>query len=186
VNIGYARLAVENHEEVFTMHPELDKTRLLELTRIEFAFVERTLALLTEAHMLEPNAAGNAWSVKDTVAHLTRWLDRLILWLDRVQHGQDPETPEAGFGWDEIDRMNDLYVERDKNLPLKQVIADFQRAHLEALEDVEALSGDDIFTRQWNGLRDPLWGYITSNTYEHYHEHIILIRQWMTEKGYGK
>lgn len=167
------------------MHPELDKTRMLDVMRIEFAFVERTLAHLTEAQMVEPNAAGNGWSVKDTIAHLTRWVERLNNWLDKVQHGEDPQAPEPGFRWEDIDQINDLYVEKDKDLPIKQVLSDFQRAHIAALEDVEALTEDDIFTRQWDGLRDPLWTYIIYNTSDHYFEHIVPIREWMTEKGYN-
>lgn len=167
------------------MNAEYDKIRILELMRLEFAFFERTVALLSEAQMLEPNAAGNAWSVKDTVAHLTRWVERLLDWLDRVQHGLPVETPEPGHTWEQIDQLNDLYVERDKDLPLAQVLADFQRAHMAALEDVEALTDEDIFTRQWPGMRDPLWTFIVYNTSDHYHEHLVPIREWMADRGYG-
>lgn len=168
------------------MHPELDKTKLLELMRTEYMFVERTLARLTETQMLEPNAAGNAWSVKDTIAHLTRWTDRVIGWLDKAQHGENPDIPETGYTWDETDPMNDSYVEKDKDLPLEKVLAEFQRSHMEILEDVEALTEEMIFDSNFGGLlKEPPNPLIAHNTYLHYLEHIIPIRKWMIEKGYA-
>jgi hypothetical protein len=50
-----------------------------------------------------------------------------------------------------MDLMNDLYVEKDEDLPLEKVLADFQRAHMEILEDVEALTEAMIFESDIEG-----------------------------------
>jgi hypothetical protein len=163
------------------MHPEIDKTLLLEHIRAEHRFVERTLEMMTQEQMVTPNVIG-WWSVKDTLAHLTSWVRRLTTWLDAATHDQQPVMPEAGYGWDQIDPLNDRQSELDKDRPLDEVLADFRQTHYAAVEVVEALSEYDIFERKFQGFRDPLYGYITDNTDGHYHEHIIEIRRWLNEQ----
>jgi len=164
------------------MQPEMDKIRLLELIRAEYAFVERTLAALTPDDMLIPDVQG-WWSVKDTIAHLTAWLERVLMWFDQAGHGQNPDIPDKGYDWKDIDKMNDACSARDKDLPLATVRSNFQRVHLEVCELVEALSERDLFEWDWDGaFYQAPWRLITGNTYEHLHEHIVPIRQWIDQR----
>lgn len=160
------------------MHPESDKTLLLEHLRAEHRFVERTLNAMTPAQMHIPNVIG-WWSVKDTIAHLTSWVRRLLKWLDAATHGQRPVFLDDGYGWDQLDALNDHQSALDRDRPLDAVLAEFREAHYQMIEVVEALSEYDIFERKFEGFRDPLYGYITDNTDGHYHEHIIEVRRWM-------
>jgi hypothetical protein len=160
------------------MHPETDKTLLLEHIRAEYRFVERTLDAMTPEQMLIPDVIG-WWSVKDTIAHLTAWARRLLRWLDAATHGQPPVFLEEGYGWEQMDALNDHQSELDRNRPLDEVLNEFRETHYRSVEAVEALSEDDIFERRFDGFRDPLYGYITDNLDGHYHEHIIDVRRWL-------
>ncbi len=163
------------------MEAETDKIRLLEMIRSEFNFFERTLLLIAPERMLIPNVIG-WWSVKDTVAHFTAWMEYLLRWFDQATHGQKPDIPAPGYTWDDIDKLNDARSERDKDLPLNQVISDFRQAHLDVCELVQALTERDLFESDWDGLfYQPPWRLISANTYQHLHEYAVPIRQWIND-----
>jgi hypothetical protein len=163
------------------MHPEIDKTLLLEHIRAEHRFVERTLDAMTPEQMHIPNVIG-WWSVKDTIAHLTAWVRRMLRWLDAASHGQTPVFLEDGYTWDQMDALNDRQSELDKDRPLDEVLAEFREVHYRAVEVVEALSEYDIFERKFEGFRNPLYVSITDHMDGHYHEHIIDVRRWLNEQ----
>jgi len=161
------------------MQPEMDKTRLLELIRTEYAFAERTLAQLTPEQMLVPDVQG-WWSVKDTIAHLTTWMKRILVWLDKAQHGEKPDIPDTGYTWEQIDALNDACCERDRNLLLDDVLADFRKTHLQVVEAVEAMSEYELFESDHEGaFWGSPWRLITGNTFEHFNTHIVPVRQWI-------
>jgi hypothetical protein len=41
------------------------------------------------------------WSIKDIVAHLTAWEERLVAWLEAIAHGTSPELPPWPGNFDE-------------------------------------------------------------------------------------
>ena len=165
------------------MEPELDKIRLLERIRMEHAFFERTLALLTPEEMLIPNVSGE-WSVKDILAHCTVWMQRVMLWFDQAGHGQTPDIPERGYTWDDIDGLNVEYAARDRDLPLHQVLADFRQAHLDVCDFVQAFSDDQLFESDWSGaFSNPPWTLIPPKTYLHLYEHVVPIRRWIAARN---
>lgn len=167
------------------MQLEMDKTRLLELIRVEYAFAERTLARLTPEQMLIPNVTG-WWSVKDTVAHLTAWMKRVLMWMDKASHGEKPAIPDDGYTWEQIDALNDAASARDKDRTLDDVLADFRRTYRDVLELVEALSEADLFERDFDGaFWGSPWRLISSNTHEHFHEHLVPVREWIAQQQPG-
>jgi hypothetical protein len=164
----------------------MDKVRLLECIRTEYAFYERTLALLTPEEMVLPNVEGT-WSVKDTTAHVSAWMHRVMNWFDQAGHNQPPDIPEKGYTWADIDRLNDAQFERDKDLPLDVVLADFRKAHLELCDFVQAFSEHELFDSTWDGLFDePPWNLIPTKTHLHLYEHAVPIRQWVTARKQQK
>lgn len=166
------------------MHPETDKIRLLELLDTEYAFFERTLEQLTLEQMQEPNVEGT-WSVKDTLCHLVRWLRRLLLWVQTAERGEQPAIPESGYTWAQMDALNDLYIERDREVPVENALGEFRRAHFEVVELVERLSEENLFASTFGGVfTEPIAPLIMHNTYLHYHEHLVPIRAWMAGRGW--
>lgn len=167
------------------MEPELDKIRMLESMRAEFAFFERTLTTLTPEEMLIPNVI-DWWSVKDTVAHLTAWMEDVLRWFDQAGHSEPVDIPPEGFTDEVLKRINDERSERDRDLPLKEVLTNFRKTHRDVCELVEAIDECDLFDTDWDGaFKGPPWGLIVGNTYDHLHEHLVPIRRWIAaQKGF--
>lgn len=165
------------------MEPEIDKIRLLEHIRTEYAFFDRTLERLAPDEMLIPDVIG-WWSVKDTMAHLTGWMRDVLRWFDQAGHGQKPDIPPNGFTDEYVNRVNDARSARDKDLPLSEVLAQFHQAHLDICELVESLSEHSLFESDWDGLfTQPPWRLIVGNTSDHLYEHLVAIREWMAERA---
>ncbi len=169
------------------MKDHLDKAKLLDLMRAEYAFANRTLALVPENLIDTPGVQGD-WSVKDMIAHLTAWQRRTLNWIHAARRsegipGKHPIEPETGFGWDEKDAINAQDYERDKNRPLPEVLAEFKTTYEQLYTIAEASSDDELFGRDGVSrfFRDPLFNYVAGNTYLHYDEHIPAIRLWLRE-----
>ncbi|NDJ62197.1 MAG: ClbS/DfsB family four-helix bundle protein [Chloroflexi bacterium] len=163
------------------MQPELDKLRLLQLMRAEHAFLVRTLDMLTPEQMTTPFAG--AWSAKDMLAHLTYWMELILKWLDQAGHGEKPDVPENGFDDAATDRLNNARAAADKDRPLAEIRADFDRTYQQMIEMVEALSEAALFAHDWDGMFSmPPGPLIAENTYEHFYEHIVPLRQWIAEQ----
>jgi hypothetical protein len=105
------------------------------------------------------------------------------MWMDKAQHGEKPAMPDVGYTWDEIDRLNADTTARDRDRSLDDILNDFRRTYQDILEDVEALSERNLQSKM-GVFRDPVWQSISANTWEHFHEHALSIRQWMQSKGY--
>lgn len=169
------------------MDEKFDKQKLLDLMRSEFAFIGRTLDIMSPEQMHIPNVQG-PWSVKDTIAHLSAWHQRVLHWLEMARRGEgvEGEHPielEPGYGWQAIDELNDQRYLVDKDQSLDDVLAEFQSSFEQIYLETEALMEDELFSKV--GLseffRDPVWNYIAGNTFLHYREHIPPVRAWLND-----
>lgn len=161
------------------MNPKTDKLRLLGRLQVDYEFVERTLSILTPEQMLIKNVQGH-WSTKDTMAHLTAWLKRLIAWIERAQRGEEPHVPQEGYTWEDTDTINDLQYEADKDRSLNDVLADWRATYQQTYTLLESLSEDDLFDSTFNGLfSQPITALIIFNSYHHFGVHIEPLREWM-------
>jgi hypothetical protein len=110
------------------------------------------------------------WSVKDILAHLVDWEQRLILWYQAGLRGENPETPAPGMTWRDLPKLNQQGYERHKDQPLDQVLEEFENSYRQVLSLVESMSEEEIFTEDvyaWTG-NSPLLTWIAANTYKHY------------------
>ncbi len=165
------------------MEPQNDKARLLAMMQVEYAFVQRTLGLLSADEMLIPNVIG-WWSVKDTLAHLTAWMEYLLGWFDQARRGQIPDIPAKGMTWDDIDRLNDARSAQDADLLLKQVMVNFSARYAQVCALIDGLSEYELFESDWNGVfYQPPWPLIPGNMDEHFHLHFTEVRQWLVSRG---
>ena len=85
------------------------------------------LATIPRERMMEPGAAG-PWTFKDVVAHLTAWRAYTIARLEALAAG----APEPARPWPaELsdagdDAINAWFYERDRDLPLDTVLANWE------------------------------------------------------------
>lgn len=165
------------------MHDTFDKVKMLAHLQAEYAFVERTVSLVPPDRMEEPGAQGpdSLWTVKDTIAHLNDWAGRAAGWLAEAAAGQPPTIPAGGFTDATVDRINEQIYLENKSRPVAAVLADFHRIHQDVTAGLKALPEEDLFDlgRLAGIWREPPFALIAGNTYEHYPEHIAVVRRWL-------
>ncbi len=127
--------------------------------------------------MQEPGVVGE-WSVRDLLAHITRWEAELIRLLFQLKQGQVPDFPTLAEP--DFDKINARFQKESLGRPLELILADFQTVRKQTQRRL------DEYTEQ--ELSDPacypalkgnaLLGYIVGNTYDHEAEHTAQILDW--------
>ena len=98
----------------------------------------------------------------------------------------EPAIPEAGYTWRDMDALNDVYVEQDREVPLEQARTGFDSAHTQTVALVARLTPDELFVSTWGGLlREPIVGLVVGCTNEHYAYHVKNLRESLTAQGIG-
>jgi len=92
-----------------------------ELMRAEHALLEALLANFSDEEIVQPGRFGE-WSVKDMLAHITFWEQRLIAYVNGAKESlvQPDEDEEAA-----IDRINAEVLAANRDRPLTEVRAAF-------------------------------------------------------------
>jgi hypothetical protein len=124
---------------------------------------------LPEADLLEPGVAG-AWSVRDTIAHMTTWEEEALKHLPAVLEGRRPPRYSVVYGG--IDAFNAVMTKDKAALSLEEVFGQQDTVHQRVIELVERapadqLNGDTRFRRR-----------LRLDTYQHYGKHAAAIRRW--------
>jgi hypothetical protein len=158
------------------MEQPADTAALLDQIRTDRAKLEDALARVSSTRLEEPGAMGN-WTVKDILAHITAWERRLDDWLAANQ--RPPLSGEI------IEQLNQGRYEVDRERPLADVQADFDRIHQSVVQRIGHFLGDDVETplpvEGRDGPGSPAWRLIAACTYLHYEEHIELLDHWLAQ-----
>lgn len=140
---------------------------IADLMRAEHQRLEALLADIPDEQFAQPGAFGE-WSVKDMLAHITFWEQRLIAYLTGAHESliQPGEDEQAG-----IDRINASVFAANRDRPLAEVRAAFDGSYQQTLAQVESLSDDALAHQE-------LYGLIAGDTFGHYREHIKMLEDW--------
>lgn len=162
-----------------------NKKELLDQIQAGYQQFNGLLTKLSQDQMTQRGVVGE-WSVKDMLTHLTNWELYAIMRIQIAAHGLPLElrwtVEEEGEGYD---RKNEQIYAANREKPLAEVQADFQRTYQQMLDFVAALSEEDLFAvagHVGKQLGYPAWQLIAGNTYEHYGEHGESVREWL-DKG---
>jgi len=138
-----------------------------ELMRSEHARLDALLAAISDEQFTQEAAVGE-WSVKDMLAHITFWEQRLIAYLNGAHESliQPGEDEQEG-----IDRINAGVLVANRDRPLADVRESFASSYQQTLALVESL-GDDTLAHE------ELYGLIAGDTFGHYREHIKMLEDW--------
>ncbi|MDQ6643973.1 MAG: ClbS/DfsB family four-helix bundle protein [Chloroflexota bacterium] len=161
----------------------MDKANVLETMQAERAKLDGLLATLSTEQMCQI-ALEHEWSVKDVLAHIATWERRCVDWTQAGLRGERPDKPEKGYTWEELDKLNEKTFLGNRERSLDDVQADARLAYQQLLEQVHALSEDDITNPQrfpWTDGRG-LVPFIAANSYEHYQEHFEQIHKWLADE----
>jgi hypothetical protein len=146
---------------------------------------EALLARVGEEHMLDRGVAGD-WSVKDIIAHVT-WHENEMLSVVRARALVGSEL------WGlSVDQRNAAIFEQNQGRPLPDVLAEAQQVHEQLVTELQTLSDEDLTDasrfRDWpaDWVPDfPPGRVIASNTFEHYHDHIPAIEDWLHDVNHA-
>jgi hypothetical protein len=117
------------------------------------------------------------WSVKDVLAHISVWESRCATWLEAAARGETADRPEVK----DVDASNARDYAAAKGQSLSDVLAASRAAHAAMLRSVDALSEADLADEKRFGW--PTWQMASSNSDEHYREHIDQVQAWLGRKA---
>lgn len=153
--------------------PQPTRTELLRRSQEEHAALEALLAPLSEEEQTRPDVTEEGWSVKDHLAHLTWWEQRVI----RVLAGApDPIAAIPGKIEGE-DAVNAYVFAANRARSLAEVRGAFDASYQEMLRLIENVP-DDMLARRYE--------WISSNAADHYAEHLRMLRAWQERTAAGQ
>ena len=131
------------------------------------------------------------WSTKDELAHLAAWARGLAALVRKQRRYPPMGLPEdAAPNTLGVEGMNQIIYERNRDMPLDDVLEELLAAHRDAFAAVAELGDEDLLRpfddfqpqdRRPDGHIPILW-LIAGNTYGHYAEHRETIeRMWSKE-----
>lgn len=165
----------------------MNKRALLETMRRERAAWENLIAEVGDQRVTEPGADGY-WKVKDTVAHMTAYEDWVVQCLEAAKRGEYPKYSVVNHP--DTDYRNYELYKRHAAKSWAQVSEESRRTFNRLLELVESFSDEDLndpnrtawfVSRYWREGW-PLWKGIANLSYEHYHEHMPILRNWLNSQ----
>jgi hypothetical protein len=162
------------------------KETLLDAIRDARARLEKKFSKLTPEQMIWPGSMDN-WSVKDILAHLVDWEQRLISWYQAGLRGEVPETPAPGMSWRDLPTLNQEGYEKHRDKSLEDVMELFQRSYQDTFKLEESMNEDEIYTPgyyEWTG-KSSLYAYIAANTFKHYNWARNQIRTTKIKKAFA-
>ena len=141
------------------------------------------IASLSAEDLMTPKTCGE-WSVKDILAHITDWEQRILDWYRTGLRGETPQAPEPGYDWNEVDAVNQAGYLKHKDQPLNAVLEEFTQSWEEVLPGIEGMSEKALYDKdQFEWLEDYLLvDVVTNNTLDHYQEHLKSIQSWMESR----
>lgn len=156
--------------------PVIEKMALLEKVQTGYAQFEALLASIPQEQMTIASVDGN-WSIKDHLAHLLAWQDRLQELLQAVLDEQkEPPKPETTFS--STDEVNEYIYQKYKDYPLEEVLAAFRTSYQRVFTTIQAFSQERLNAPfPWYEDDRPIWIGIAGDTYEHYEEHKNTIQR---------
>ena len=132
-----------------------------------------------ETEKLNEIGVVEGWSVKDVLAHIAAWEERVAVWAAALRQGTRPERPFWPPNLSEEEENQAIY-EKYKGLTLQEALERWQTVHRSVLQAIAEMSDEDLFERKVEWLGDVAYAEaISGNTFEHYRHHEQDIRAWL-------
>ncbi len=144
------------------------KAALLDQVRAMYRALDAAIEPILPAQMCVPGVNG-AWSVKDTLAHLTFWHRNLLARLDGIAANARMSASTAI----DDDAWNLRCATANRDRALDDVLADLWRTQQAILDALDALPEAMLFSAGAHG--GALWEAADGSMLGHYPEHIAQI-----------
>jgi hypothetical protein len=145
--------------------PQHTREELLLHSRQVHEQLEALLALLSDEEQTQSATTEDGWTVKDHLAHLTWWEQRVIRMLGGAA---DPIAEIPGDGED-ANVVNAYVFAANRDRPLAEVRSAFDASYL-AMLHVIATVPDAVLAERYD--------WISSNADSHYDEHLRILLAW--------
>jgi len=159
----------------------MTKDELIKQIETEWDNLQAALDGLTEEQMHQPGVVGE-WSIKDILAHITACQTLLIATLFKAEKGVTPDMTEGGTT---VDQQNEKFYREMKDRSFDQVWDDLDASYHQILSRLEGWKEKDLFDpKRFKWMQgQPFAEYIAGDSYEHYAEHAVQIREWRKTIG---
>ena len=153
-------------------------SELLASIEHEWGLLWDVIAKLNESKMTTRDAAG--WSPKDNLAHLSEWMNVLIGYhLDRLPAHKVLRLPEeATKDWD-MEVINPLLFERNKNRSTQEVLDELKRVHGEMIAKLKSLTFEYLLMPRHSEdpEKRPILMWVLGDSTHHFAEHRTTIEK---------
>jgi hypothetical protein len=129
------------------------------------------------------HAGEDGWTVKDHLAHVTAWERAVLALLERRPRYEALGVSEATWEAGGIDAVNAALHALHRDLQPAEVVGDLLATHTQLREVVAGLTDEDLMRPYADfqpddprGIREPVIEWIAGDTYEHFEEHLEIIR----------
>jgi len=163
------------------MDEQMTKSKLYEEIYAERDALEATLVKLNETEMTDQALEGG-WSVKDVLAHIVDWEQRMILWINESLDGGGPDL-SSDWSDEILNKLNQDIYEKNKDREYQDVLDEFQLSYQQSWKAIRRLTDDDLFEPDRFAWREgrPMWYIVEANMSAHYKEHNEAIKNWSQE-----
>lgn len=137
---------------------------------------------LTPDEIMTPGVVGD-WTIKDLLAHITRWEAELVKLLWQIRQGVQPTTI---LNQDiPVDEINARWYDEDQTRPLDRILENFHGVRVQTIRRLGQFKEDELSDPQryiWLKGR-PLWMWVAEDSFDHDLEHMEQIQAWREKKG---
>jgi hypothetical protein len=163
----------------------LSKRALFDEIRKERDALNELLARISPQQMTTPGVTPGGWSVKDMLAHILGWQERLLYWHATELGGKVAAVPAPGLTWRDLKKFNHMIYEEHRARPLQAILKDYEAFHRKMLKLIEATPDRDFLAVRrfkWMGPTWTLSDYCRAETASHYRWARKWIRPWLRAK----
>ncbi len=132
-------------------------------------------ALHAEADGTRPPYTEGEYSLKDVIAHVT-WYERETVIMLKAR-SLDKSSPN--WRLPTVDDRNAAVYAEIHPLTLESVLAQSKEVYQQLVEVVKSLADDEIEDASKFNMPWPPSRVVSGNAYDHYYQHIPLIRAWL-------
>jgi hypothetical protein len=141
--------------------------------------MESLLAQVGDARLAEPGVS-EAWSVKDLLAHITAWEERILAWMDALAANTTPKPAGWSKDWTE-EQINEWIFESNQARTATDIVTRWRDVHQSVLNAAQILPEATLFDQKIEWLNNgSLADSIPGNSYEHILAHAEAIRTWLS------
>ncbi len=154
----------------------MDRSQLLKRLDKAWEAFKESYTGLSDSELMEPGVTGD-WSVRDIIAHVTRWEEEALTHLPLILDGGKPPRYSVTYGG--IDAFNAQATEQKRNLSLSEVLRQQDDTHRRLIDFIQCAPEDQFIreTRFRHRLR--------LDTYSHYPKQAEAIRKWREQRSTG-